>query len=1027
MKIFKLIALFFLLYTVSLADTGGAKDHSVSLLSKGRYVSIVKDSNSFIVSQNYNSTHGRKVNFYDNNFDLIKSISSPTPNPGDDFGYSISVDRSLMAIGAPGDYNGMGSVYIYEKKLNNWEFRNKINYPGNSSDISTSFGKHVIIKNNFLIISAPDEHNGKVYIYKFDNNNNLFKLFNTLHPTDNHNNHSNRSSLLDPEAKINYSFGIDFDIDINDNILIGSANNSVFYFNLNDISDDFMLENYEIPYHHSHTYEYNHFFGYSVKIGEKYLYIGSLGCDDGSGKVRLIEKDNFNQFVDVSPSEKISNTHFGFNFEENDNFLFISSFNNSNIYTLEKNDDGDFLFDSLIELNLNIQNNLSARNIILGENDNIYIDDYYNDRIVEFSIDNLSFKNSYQINSSSTKSLGYNECVNGLAASIFPCKNITLLSFLNKTEIGGSSSTSMNDIWGWTDPDTSIEYALIGMSNGTAFVNLNDPQNPIYVGILPTQTFNSSWRDIKVYEDYAFIVSEASSHGMQIFDLKELRNFSGVPITFSSKVYSGFGNAHNIFINESTGFAYAVGTSDCGPGGLNVIDIRSPDNPANAGCFSDPSTGRLRNVDGVVRQTGYVHDVQCVIYEGPDTIYNGKEICFGSNETDLWIVDVSNKTNDLTGANTISIGSYDSSYTHQGWLTEDQRFFIQNDELDEYYNETSRTKTIIWNVEDLDNPFIHLTYLGPYRSIDHNNYVLGNNLYMSHYTSGLRVLDISNVNIPNEIAYFDVYPANNSNKFEGSWSNYPYFESGTIVATGIGEGLFVLKLDEEVYGAPTSDFYLSNLQVFDNSNNFNEITYLDVDLSNYLDSLKISWTESVDPEGVNVAYKLQGSGKLSFMSDSSFKYNQQNNRMFSIKDLVASTDSTNVYNGQLQVLATDGYNIVTSNSLIFTLDPSGIIPEESFISQNFPNPFNDSTTINFELPESGYVSIRIFNSRGQLIRELVKENQLKGYKSVSWDGKNSSGDAVSSGVYFYQINAPDLGGKHSKNRFIKAKKMLKLR
>ncbi|NDB80083.1 choice-of-anchor B family protein, partial [archaeon] len=296
-------------------------------------------------------------------------------------------------------------------------------------------------------------------------------------------------------------------------------------------------------------------------------------------------------------------------------------------------------------------------------------------------------------------------------------KDMDLMSFTDKTEIGGSNSTSLNDIWGWTDPQTGKEYALVGMSNGTSFVDISNPENPVYIGRLPTQTNNSTWRDLKVYQNHVFIVSEASGHGMQVFDLTELRNFNGNPFTFSNTAYySGFGNAHNIFINEDTGFAYAVGTGTCGPGGLHIIDISTPSSPTKSACVSDPNTGRSN--------TGYSHDVQCVVYDGPDSAYVGKEICFGSNETRVWISDVSTKSDDNSGAKTIGLGSYDNYYTHQGWLTEDHRYFIVNDELDESNNAYNNTRTLIWNVEDLNNPVVHKTYFGPTPAIDHQHPLL---------------------------------------------------------------------------------------------------------------------------------------------------------------------------------------------------------------------------------------------------------------------------------------------------------------
>ena len=148
--------------------------------------------------------------------------------------------------------------------------------------------------------------------------------------------------------------------------------------------------------------------------------------------------------------------------------------------------------------------------------------------------------------------------------------------------------------------------------------------------------------------------------------------------------YSGFGSTHTLALNTSTGFAYAVGTRTC-EGGLHVVDVRTPASPRAAGCFS---------------LDGYTHETQCVIYDGPDTLYRGHEICFNSNEDTLTIVDVTDK---LEQAQLSRTGYGGSAYTHQGWLTEDQRFFLVNDEGDELAFRHP-TRTWIWDVSDLDAP-----------------------------------------------------------------------------------------------------------------------------------------------------------------------------------------------------------------------------------------------------------------------------------------------------------------------------------
>ena len=384
-------------------------------------------------------------------------------------------------------------------------------------------------------------------------------------------------------------------------------------------------------------------------------------------------------------------------------------------------------------------------------------------------------------------------CQDGTAAG-FDCRNIDLLSFLPVGAIGGGPQTVLNDIWGWTDLQTGREYALVGRSDGTSFVDVTDPANPHYLGELPSHdTTHSTWRDVKVLGDYAVIVADnpigpngdARAHGMQLFDLRKLRDIEdtgGAPATFDSDlVYDQFRKAHNIAVNPQSEFAYAVGSETCG-GGLHMIDLSDPLDPVFAGCFADEATGRMGS--------GYTHDVQCVIYDGPDVDYQGSEVCFGSNETHVSIADVTDKGNPRSIART----DYpNASYTHQSWLTDDHRYILVDDELDELQTAgVTHTRTIIFDVVDLDDPQLLTEYVGVSTSIDHNQYVVGNRSFQANYTSGLRVLDISDINEPEEVGFFDTYPANDGKGFNGAWSNYPFFDSGIVIVSSISEGLFVL-------------------------------------------------------------------------------------------------------------------------------------------------------------------------------------------------------------------------------------------
>ena len=336
--------------------------------------------------------------------------------------------------------------------------------------------------------------------------------------------------------------------------------------------------------------------------------------------------------------------------------------------------------------------------------------------------------------------------------------------------------TQGNDIWGWADPQTGKEYVLMGLSNGTAFVDISDPENPVFLGTLPTQTTESPWRDIKVYEDHAYIVADAAgAHGMQVFDLTRLRDMSA-PQTFAADVlYGDFGHAHNLAIDEESGFAYAVSTDSCG-GGLHIINLATPNNPLFAGCHNVTRT----------------HDTQCVVYRGPDTEHLGRQICVSSNENHVEVVDVTEKAAPLS----LSSLTYPQLvYVHQGWLTEDHRFFLLGDKLDELSLNLS-TRTHVFDLSDLDAPlYLYAHDLGT-SATDHNLYVRDDLIFEANYTSGLRVLDFGDLagRQIQEMAWFDTFPDGDGAGTEGAWSVYPYLPSGTIVVSDIVNGLFVLQI-----------------------------------------------------------------------------------------------------------------------------------------------------------------------------------------------------------------------------------------
>ena len=364
-------------------------------------------------------------------------------------------------------------------------------------------------------------------------------------------------------------------------------------------------------------------------------------------------------------------------------------------------------------------------------------------------------------------------CVDGAAAG-FPCRNVDLRAFVPVADLGTSR---VNDVWGWTDPLTGIAYALVGTFEGTVFVSLADPDQPELVGRILSPTTTSLWGDIRIHADHAFLVKESVGHGLQVFDLTRLREVTSPPVTFAQDArYTGFGNAHNVATNPATGLGLAVGTNTCS-GGLHLLDLADPLTPAFLGCFS---------------ADGYTHDVQCVVYTGPDPDHQGREICFASNTDTLTIVDVTDRAAPVQLARESYPGV---GYVHQGWLTPDQRYFLQDDELDER-DFDHETRTYVWDVSDLDAPSWRGFHAHDTTAIDHNLFVVGKHVFEANYRAGVRVLrrgDLARAELA-EVAFFDTVPNDDAAEFSGVWGVH-VLASGLVIATDIFGGLFVLEPD----------------------------------------------------------------------------------------------------------------------------------------------------------------------------------------------------------------------------------------
>ncbi len=397
-------------------------------------------------------------------------------------------------------------------------------------------------------------------------------------------------------------------------------------------------------------------------------------------------------------------------------------------------------------------------------------------------------------------------CEDGMAW-VFPCHKVDLDAFV---PLPLMDSSFLNDVWGWEDSVTGMQLAIVGSFEGTIFVDVTDGQNPVYLGTLDAVVpgdFGNIWGDVRVYGDAAYIGTEAidmanfEGNGIQVVDLTQFRGATGPMEVAEAARISDVTNSHNLSLNVDTGRLYVVGStwalSACetnpgsirnGNGGALIYDVATdPLDPQLIGCMTED---------------GYTHDVQCVIYHGPDSEHRGKEICIGSNEDTLTIYDAT----DAADPQILSILDYQTLpflppdggppnyYTHQGWLSEDHEHFFLGDELDEFFGGNEERSTYIWDVSDLDNAYVINAYTDGNESIDHNMFTLDDLLVQANYTDGLTIYDTwkADQGRMKMRGHFDIYPDDDSTIFAGAWGVYPYFGDGKVILTGSEQGLFIL-------------------------------------------------------------------------------------------------------------------------------------------------------------------------------------------------------------------------------------------
>ena len=386
------------------------------------------------------------------------------------------------------------------------------------------------------------------------------------------------------------------------------------------------------------------------------------------------------------------------------------------------------------------------------------------------------------------------DCEFGFAGD-HPCENMDLLAHVPLSAFSVNPSAA-NDIWGFYDLNDNREYAIIGLRNGVGVVEVTDPENPRVVGSVASQS--TAWRDLKVYQyfdheddrwkSYAYVTADSASVGTMVVDLRELPDSISAGITSSNDI-----SAHNVYLSNvdyATGVAltgmtpylHIAGSNQQG-GSFNSYGLDNPQQPDPVYLNASSSRSNYSHDVSSMIVTDERKDTQCILSQA------FCEIFFDFNENNFQIWD---KTNNVLPARLSTTSYQNVSYVHSGWYTEDKQVVLVHDELDES-NFGLNTTVRLFELSDFRAPSLLSIWTGPTRAIDHNGFVRGNRYYMSNYTRGMTVLDISNPQDPRDVGYFDTFPVSDNGSFNGAWGVYPYLPSGNILISDISSGLYIVR------------------------------------------------------------------------------------------------------------------------------------------------------------------------------------------------------------------------------------------
>jgi choice-of-anchor B domain-containing protein len=540
---------------------------------------------------------------------------------------------------------------------------------------------------------------------------------------------------------------------------------------------------------------------------------------------------------------------------------------------------------------------------------------------------------------------------------------VQLLDTLNRAHGISGQNTKFSACWGWVSPD-GREYAFIGTYTGTSIIDLN--VSPIReIGFVAGPPATYCYREMKTYKNYLYIVSEGG-RGVQIVNLARLPDTTGMLVREFNFVNGTRNTLRSHTVTLADGHLYLNGSAGWSPGGVVIFDLRSdPTNPQFVGEYS----------------TVYIHDS----YVRNDTLY-GAAIYSGTN-SGLHVVDVRSKTAPVLMRRI----SYNGSGTHHCWATINGRYALTTDEIGSVNN------LKIWDMQNLGAgpPYTPLAqYQASPADIIHNVHGRGHYAYISHYTAGMRVVDVRNPAAPVEVGRYDTYPGP-SGGYAGCWAVYPYYPSGRWIGSDMQTGLYLCnfsglapRIRSPLLAPANNDTMRAGI------------------------AKTFRWRAAASQADDPHRYELRIWGHT---VDTTLTTRDTSLTIFPI----AGMQNGRVYQWHVwikdeytEVSSRDTFRIVYASSATDVGDESDV-PRQFRLSQNYPNPFNPSTTIEYALPTNAQVSLKLYNALGEEVKELVNEMQTAGVKFVRLNAEN-----LPSGVYLYKLVA---------GTFRQSKKMILIR